>query len=391
MDAFASGGTTRTTYNTASALAAERYEVEIVSVYQRRTSPRCHADPRVRVRALSVELPGAASPAASGPGRRLAPLLRRFPSVLVPETRRRNFSLLTDLHLVRFLRSLDCDVLVTTRPWLTIAATRFARRGVVLVGQEHLHLKARRPLLRRVMRHTYGRLDVLVTLTERDANDYRDLLRGLATRVECIPNAAPSGRPQAAPQLSRTVVAAGRLVPRKGFDRLISAFARVADHEGWRLKIYGSGPERRFLRECVARCGLGEAADIVRYTPDLDRELADAAIFVLSSRQEGFPMVLLEAMAAGLAVVSFDCPNGPADLITHGVDGLLVPEGDVDALGSALLELVNDPKRRARLGAAARRTAESYGQPAITQRWVELLEAVTSAAATRRSQGAGYT
>lgn len=71
--------------------------------------------------------------------------------------------------------------------------------------------------------------------------------------------------------------------------------------------------------------------------------------------------------------------------------GCSSPEGDVDALGSALLELVNDPKRRARLGAAARRTAESYGRPAITQRWVELLEAVTSAAATRRSQGAGYT
>lgn len=101
--------------------------------------------------------------------------------------------------------------------------------------------------------------------------------------------------------------------------------------------------------------------------------MEQASIFVLSSRWEGFPMVLLEAMTKGLPVVSFDCPMGPADIVEDGRTGFLVPDGDVGALAASILELVRDEPKRRRFGAAAAERAQAFTLPRIGPRWEELL------------------
>jgi len=109
-------------------------------------------------------------------------------------------------------------------------------------------------------------------------------------------------------------------------------------------------------------------------TGDLGAEMAKASVYVLSSRFEGMPMVVLEAMSKGLPVVAFDCPTGPAELIRHGHDGLLVPPRDVAALAAALDEIVSDAALRRRMGENARRSAEAYRLPVIGARWEELID-----------------
>jgi len=118
-------------------------------------------------------------------------------------------------------------------------------------------------------------------------------------------------------------------------------------------------------------------------TPDLGAALAQASVFALSSRFEGFGMVLVEAMSKGLAVVSFDCPRGPGEIVQHGHDGLLVPAGAVDGLGAGLLELIGDAALRRRLGAAAAESARAYAGDRIATRWEELLAEVAPAGVTR--------
>jgi glycosyltransferase involved in cell wall biosynthesis len=230
------------------------------------------------------------------------------------------------------------------------------------------------PGLTRDIARTYPKLDALAVLTEADRADYARMLRGSHTQVEQIPNAVPQLDGGMASPDSRVVVAAGRLTPQKGFDLLIEAFAAVAgEHPDWQLRIHGAGPQRPALRQAILEHELYERVFLMGPTQQLGAALAQGSIFVLSSRFEGFGMVIVEAMSKGLAVVSYDCPRGPSEIIGDGRDGVLVPEQDVPALGRAISELAGDRERRARLGAAAIETARRYDRAAIGARWDALL------------------
>lgn len=146
---------------------------------------------------------------------------------------------------------------------------------------------------------------------------------------------------------AKVVVAIGRLREQKGFDLLIPAFSHVvAVRPDWTLRIYGEGSERQALQQLIRDCGLQDHVVLAGWSTSIGEELGQASLFALSSRSEGFPMVLLEAMSKGLPVVSYDCPYGPREIISHGRDGLLVPAQDVAGLAAALLELIGDDARR---------------------------------------------
>ena len=146
--------------------------------------------------------------------------------------------------------------------------------------------------------------------------------------------------------------------------------------ENWTLDIYGQGDQTDYRQLMVElgidtdRCHLnGPVEDVVKV-------YQDSSIFVLSSRFEGFGMVLVEAMVCGLPVVSFDCPAGPDEIITDGVDGLLVPSGDVHALVEKLMVLMSDENLRRRLGQQARQTAQRYDMATLADQWITLFEKV---------------
>lgn len=173
------------------------------------------------------------------------------------------------------------------------------------------------------------------------------------------------------------IFAAGRLAPEKGFDVLIAAFARVhAQHPAWRLEIAGEGPLRTALAAQIEAAGLGESVELRGHLLAARERMGDAAIFVLSSRNEAYPMVVCEAMAAGAAVVATDCPTGPREMITESVDGLLVPPDDVPALADALLKLIINPALREKLAAAAHVGARRFGSETVMPQWDGLVRQV---------------
>jgi glycosyltransferase involved in cell wall biosynthesis len=365
LHAYGMGGTIRTTLNLAEGLAASGRDVELVSLVRRRDAPFFAFPPGVRVTDLD-DVRG---------GRR--GLLGRLPSLLVhPDDYAHPWaSLRTDLALVRFLRGLHGGVLVTTRPAFNVLAGRLAGPGVVTVGQEHLNFHAHRPRLARDLVRAARRLTALVVLTDADRADYAAALAGAPTVVAAIPNALPPLGGGVSDLQAPVVVAAGRLNSQKGFDRLVPAFARVVERDPrWRLHIHGAGPARAQLERLVLEHDLQDHVLLMGQTRRLGEALADASLFALSSRFEGFGMVIVEAMSKGLPVVSYDCPRGPAEIIRDGVDGLLVPEGDVAGLGDALAGLATDGERRARMGAAARERAERYAAGAVAAQWRALLD-----------------
>ena len=218
-------------------------------------------------------------------------------------------------------------------------------------------------------------------LTAGDERDYGALLAGAPTRLVRIPNALPPLAGGLADPAAKVIVAAGRLNPQKGFDLLIDAFAPVAPaHPDWQLRIYGRGADRDALRAQIQAAGLYEQAFLMGATERLGEELAKGSVFALSSRFEGFGIVLVEAMSKGLAVVSFDCPRGPGEIIDHGRDGVLVPGGDVGGLSQALLTLIEDRgTARAARPPAGRETARRYDPAAIGERWLALIDALVNA------------
>jgi len=364
-NAYAMGGTIRTTLSLAGHLARSR-EVEVIALRRGgRRRPFFAFPPGVTVTTLDDR---------SRPRGRGERLLTALPSVLChPEDYGyRAASLWTDLELLRRLRATGGEVVIATRPAWALLAAAAAPPDAIVVAQEHMNLRAHRPALAADVRRRYADLDALVVLTEGDRADYRELA---GVRVERIPNPTPPLEGGRSSLDEPVVAAAGRLTSQKGFDLLIGAWAPVSRrHPEWTLRIYGGGPERPALEAQIEAEGLRGRVELMGPTRELGKALAEASVFVLSSRFEGFGLVILEAMQAGLAVVSFDCPRGPGEIITTGRDGTLVPPEDVPGLAAAIEELVADPARRRAYAAEALRTAAAYEPSEIGARWEALLE-----------------
>ncbi|WP_225803236.1 glycosyltransferase family 4 protein [Streptomyces sp. NK15101] len=381
------GGTIQTTFTLAEELA-ERHEVEIVSVFRHRDRPLLGLPAGVTLRHL-VDL-RRDSPGYDGDH----PDFHR-PAEVFPrgDGRWKQYSALTDARIGEYLRGVETDVLVGTRPGLNVHIARQARRGPVLVGQEHLILRGHSYRLRRDIAHEYTLLDAVTTVTEADARSYREL-RLPGVRIEAVPNSVPAPSVPPADPTARTVVAAGRLTRVKRYDVLIDAFADVAaDHPDWKLRIYGSGDAVQDLRGALARQvkdrGLDGQVFLMGTVTPMESEWAKGSIAAVTSQRESFGMTIVEAMRCGLPVVSTDCPHGPREIIEDGVDGRLVPVDDVAAVAGALRSFVEDEELRAEAGRAALAASERFDPSRIAARHEALWTELVARGAGRRVHGAG--
>ena len=169
-------------------------------------------------------------------------------------------------------------------------------------------------------------------------------------------------------------ITVARLVPQKGLDVLIAALPLLSGAAAaWPVTLVGDGPERGTLQQQAQDLGVSDRLQFMGFRPDPERFLADAAVFVLPSRFEGMPNALLEAMAAGLAVVVTDASPGPLEVVEPGVSGLVVPSDDPVALAAAMHELAVDPERCRRMGAAARARIASLDWPQLEPLWRSIL------------------
>ena len=373
------GGTTRAALNLADYLK-DRHEVEIIGLWRILDEPFFEHPEGVDVYAMEDLRPGHKP-------RGLKALLARIPSVLVhPDDRwSTSFSLLSDIRLVRKLRR-RTGILIATRPAMNLLAALLDPPGLIKIGLEQMHLGAHKPGLKAAMPGQYKKLDAFVVLTEGAREDYEKHLNG-KVRLAKIPNSARElGEP--ANLDAKRVLSAGRLTRQKGFDWLIPAWAQVeAKHPDWELKICGEGKWRDRIEAQVSEHGLKNVA-LPGNCDDMAAEMSNASIFALSSRFEGFPLILCEAMSKAMAPVAFDCPTGPAEMIRNGENGLIVPLGDIDGFAAALNRMIEDDELRHRCGPAAAETGRNFKMDAIGPMWDELFrelqEARTAGASSAR-------
>ncbi len=172
------------------------------------------------------------------------------------------------------------------------------------------------------------------------------------------------------------VIAVGRYVPQKGFDLLINAWNIVSkQHPEWTLRIYGDGM-RKELEKQIKSLNLSNTCILEHSTPNISEKYCESSIFVLSSRFEGFGMVITEAMACGVPAISFKCPCGPKDIIKDGIDGLLVENGDTQELANKICYLIEHEDIRKEMGKQARINSERFKIENIAIQWKELFDLI---------------
>ncbi len=212
-------------------------------------------------------------------------------------------------------------------------------------------------------------VDRFVVLTNEDSRNWPEL-----NNVIVIPNFISFFPEKKSDATAKQVIAVGRYTYQKGFDLLIDAWTQVAKrHPDWTLRIYGAG-EPDAYRRLVSEKGLEGTVCCEEATNDVYSKYNESSLFVLSSRYEGFGMVLIEAMSAGLPCVAFTCPCGPKDIITNHEDGLLVENGNIDKLADAICYLIEHPEERQQMGRKAVASSQRYREKSIMQYWIELFE-----------------
>ena len=286
----------------------------------------------------------------------------------------------------QFLKENPCDVFVTLQHRNFIPSLRDGSRKVY---EAHFSVAAKAEFLKRQswlyrqayrmgtwwQERTIKAYDRFVVLTYADR-----LQRGLANCV-AIPNSITITPPPVAASLeNKRVICVARYSYQKGLDFLIPAWRSVVErYPDWTLHIFGKTYEReeeytRLLRQNQ----VGDSVFLHEPTKDIVAEYLKSSVYVMSSRYEGFPLVLGEAMACGVPCVSYACPYGPEDIIRDGVDGLLVrPVGDIDGLAKGMCQLIGNVELRKQMGTAARKAVQRYMPDKVMQLWVELFSQLT--------------
>lgn len=282
--------------------------------------------------------------------------------------------------LRRVIREQQIDVLVDIDGILDMYALPVKRfTGVKVVSWEHFNYLQNpgvpyRKLTRRWAAHS---ADAIVTLTEEDRKLYERYLR-LRCPVVSIPNPMTVVSPEPVYDLdSHLIISSGRLTYQKGFDMAVDIAARVLpSYPDWHWSILGEGEDRPMLERKIADAGLDGRLTLEGRVNDMDAWYRKAALFVLTSRFEGLPMVLLEAKSHRLPIVSFNCPTGPSDIVKDNVNGTLVPCFEKETMVEAISALIDDRAQRMEMVEHVADDSGRFDRSSILRQWAELLDSL---------------
>ena len=211
--------------------------------------------------------------------------------------------------------------------------------------------------------------DKLIVLTEEDKGYRED------KRIVVINNPLTFYTTQFSNCENKRIISVGRLEYQKGYDILIEVWNIISKkYPDWILEVYGEGSERESLQNKVDKLGLEKSFLLKGAVKNIQDKYLESSVYIMSSRFEGMPMVLLESMAYGLPVVSFDCPCGPKDIIKNSEDGFLVPFGNIELMAEKIEELIIDEEKRKLFGKNARKNVQRFSEDEIMKKWEKLFK-----------------
>lgn len=360
------GGADRVITNKANWLAEHGYDVMIVTDTQLGREPIYPLSPKVVLHDLAIDF-------SLEYGHSL-PVRAWWYFKLMRQYRKK---------LTEVLMKRQSDVVITTLGRDLDFLTKI-KDGSVKIGESHIarqfsrnfHLMEQKGGLHKMIAQRWrkkqekdvSKLDALVLLTREDANSWKGV-----TNTFVIPNPTPFYPEESSTCESHKAICVGRLNEQKGYEYLIDAWAIVSKrYPDWILNAYGSGEIKEQLQMRIDEKGVSNSLILNEPTSDIIDKYLESSIYIMSSRFEGFPMVLLEAMSCGLPCVSFDCPNGAKDIIEDGRNGFLVGYLNVEQLADNICKLIENESLRKEMSNHAREDVKHYLPTEIMKLWERL-------------------
>lgn len=363
---YRSGGMERVLANKANWLARHGYEVVVATTDQCGRPDFFYMDSRIKIYDLGIRY-------EENNGSSLINKLIKFP--FKQRLHKKNLMKLLEKERPDVTVSMFCnDVNFVARlkdGSRKILEIHFAKLKRLQYGRQGLWGVVDR-ILTKVDEFRVKKYDKFVVLTEEDKKCW-----GPLPNITVIPNALTYDGYEVSSLNNHRAIAVGRLTYQKGFDRLIKVWRKVhVTCPEWNLDIIGGGEDKEQLEGMIRKEGLEGIVSVVPPTGNIAQEYLEASLLVLTSRYEGFGLVLTEAHSFGVPTVAFDCKCGPSDIIIDGVNGFLVKEGDIDQLAEKIICLLQDDDMRIHMGKAAKLTSANFSEERVMAQWVELFNEV---------------
>jgi len=274
------------------------------------------------------------------------------------------------LKFKNIMTQVDPDIVISFMTTMCIKATiaaKLAKKPIILSEHTNFYFMQSK-IWRAFRRMIYPLSNTLVVLTSHDKQKY-----SFHSNVNVIENPLALSHKHQKIERKNIILAVGRLTNVKGFDLLLKAFSQLENAKGWKLLILGEGPDKSLLEELASDLNISDQVLIPGATSDVEKHYKQASIFVLSSRMEGFPVSLCEAMGYGCPSVAFDCLTGPSDIIKHDHNGLLIEAGNTDMLSASIQDLIDNQDKRELLSKNAVTITKRLDIKTISNNWFEVI------------------
>ncbi|GHV47795.1 glycosyl transferase [Spirochaetia bacterium] len=333
LDQTTTGGIERAVANMANYFSEyTNYQVEIVSIFKENQVPAYNISKNVKITFLRKDV------------YELYPIFKRILSNIHIISALWNYRTESDTIIISNLTNIS-DYLILFKH----------KHKAKIFAYEHGYHAAFGVVSQLVRKILFPYANLIITLTERE----KCYFENISKNVICIPNAVSFYPEHTANLSSKRVISAGRLVKEKGYDVLINVYKTLSEkYPDWEFVIFGSGYLQNELEVLLRNCTSN--IKLFAQTKHIEEELLKSSIYVCSSYTESFSISIVEAMACGLPVVSFDCPTGPREIIQDGIDGDLVPFGDTDLLANKIKELIEDTEKRKRYSITERENVKRF-------------------------------
>ena len=351
-DSLELGGTQRVINSLANYFTIHhKHEVELINFYRKSDKKYFEYDPRVKITYLNI-------------------FLKYKNFLLKYREKLRSMKVLKE-----YLLKEKYDIIIGMSARFNIYLIQ-VKKGLdsKIIGTEHIFYDGHSLKTKIKKRLYYNKLDVLSVLTDYDYDKYSKFLNNVVKIYNPIPDTFKFNGYNSK---SKKILAAGRLSEQKGFDMLLESIPEVIKkYPDWKFEIFGQGQEKEKLDELIDDLNLRNNVEIKNYVEDFYKTMDNYSFYVLSSRYEAFPCVLIETQAKGLPSVSFDCKTGPREIIDNKKNGILVEPENIEKLSSAIIEMIENPEMRLTMSRAAVKNSERFLIEKICTEWNELFKEI---------------